>query len=122
MIYWAWKKARYSIKKCVNKPLLVIESYTYLEPTQTVMKNLCLRFAMAVLVTGFTYTAFVSGTLDVTSTRYIKSPLSFENLLSQTKQESTNIIIQEEHVRRVNYASFRRSLMRHRSIYYANED
>lgn len=76
---------------------------------------------MAALVTGFTYTAFVSGTLDVTSTRHLKSPLSFENLLSQTKQESTNII-QEEHVRRVNYASFRRSLMRHRSIYYANED
>lgn len=85
------------------------------------MKNLCLRFAMAVLVTGFTYTAFVSGTLDVTSTRHLTSPLSFENLLSQSKQESTNII-QEEHIRRVNYASFRRSLMRHRSIYYANED
>jgi hypothetical protein len=76
---------------------------------------------MAVLVTGFTYTAFVSGTLDVTSTHYLSSPLSFENLLSQSKQESTTII-NEEHVRRVNYASFRRSLMRHRSIYYANED
>ncbi len=84
------------------------------------MKNLCLRFAMAVLVTGFTYTAFLSGTLDVSSTHQLRSPLSFENLLSQTKQESN--LMNEEHVRKLNYATFRKSLMRHRSIYYANQD
>ncbi len=76
---------------------------------------------MAVLVTGFTYAAFVSGTLDVTCHQHLTSPLSFENLLSQSKQESITVD-HEEHVRRLNYASFRRSLMRHRSIYYANED
>lgn len=84
------------------------------------MKNLCLRFAMAVLVTGFTYTIFLSGALDVTSTHQLRSPLSFENLLSQSKQESN--LMNEEHVRKLNYATFRKSLMRHRSIYYANQD
>ncbi len=76
---------------------------------------------MAVLVTGFTYAAFVSGTLDIASIRHFTSPLSFEELLSQSKQESTNIT-HEAPVRKLNYASFRKSLMRHRSIYYANED
>lgn len=76
---------------------------------------------MALLVTGFTYTAFVSGTLDVPSIRHFTSPLSFEELLSQSKQESTNSI-HEKPVRKLNYASFRKSLMRHRSIYYANQD
>jgi hypothetical protein len=85
------------------------------------MKNLCLRFAMAVLVTGFTYTVFLTGTLDVSSTHHLRSPLSFENLLSQSKQESSNLM-NEEHVRKLNYATFRKSLMRHRSIYYANQD
>ena len=89
--------------------------------TQTVMKNLSLRFVMAVLVTGFTYAVFLSGILDVTSTHPINSSLSFENLLAESKEDNTNII-HEEQVRKLNYASFRRSLMRHRSIYYANQD
>ncbi len=85
------------------------------------MKNLSLRFVMAVLVTGFTYAAFVSGTLDVTSNHRLISPLSFVDLLSHSSQESIPLL-NEEPVRKLNYASFRKSLMRHRSIYYANQD
>jgi hypothetical protein len=87
------------------------------------MKNLCLRFILAVSVTGFTYIAFVSGTIDVMNKRHLASPLSFENLLAQSKQESNNAnVIHEEHIRKLNYASFRKSLLRHRSVYYANQD
>jgi hypothetical protein len=85
------------------------------------MKNLGLRFVMIVLVTGFTFTIFVTGTFDVTSKHHLSSPLSFEHLLSQSKTENTTLI-QDAPVRKLNYASFRKSLMRHRSIYYANED
>jgi hypothetical protein len=82
------------------------------------MKNLFLRFGMAVLVTGFTYIAFVSGTNDIVPIRHYTSPLSVEELLSQSTQDSTEFI-EEVSVRRLNYASFRKSLMRHRSVYYA---
>jgi hypothetical protein len=87
------------------------------------MKNLCVRFILAVLVTGFTYMAFVSGTIHVTNKQHLSSPLSFERLLVQSKQESINTnTLHEEHIRKLNYASFRKSLLRHRSIYYADQN
>ena len=90
------------------------------------MKNLSIRFILAVLVTGFTYVAFVSGTLDTANDHHLSSPLSFEHLLSQSKQQSNHNDLlntgNEEVIRKLNYASFRKSLIRHRSIYYANED
>jgi hypothetical protein len=113
------------IKNKVRKPATFdrYNVYTIRTNTQTVMRNLCLRFVLALLVTGFTYIAFVSGTIDVTTTRHIVSPISFGDLLAQSKQESNNTnILHEDHIRKLNYASFRKSLLRHRSIYYANQD
>jgi hypothetical protein len=88
------------------------------------MKNLFTRFIMAALVTGFTYTVFVSGTFEITSEHRLNSALSFELLIADSKAhtDSTENIEMEEPLRKLNYASFRKSLIRHRSIYYANQD
>lgn len=84
------------------------------------MKNLSIRFILAGLVAGFTYLAFLTS-LPANSNVYNESS-SFLNLLAEGHlDDSSTISSHEEHVRKLNYAKFRKSLLRHRSIYYAKD-
>ncbi len=88
------------------------------------MKNLPIRFILAGLVAGFTYLAFLSNTPDSSSNHHSTAHTTFMELLAQSAQgggDSVMVTTQEEHVRKLNYAKFRKSLLKHRSIYYAQD-
>lgn len=86
------------------------------------MKNLSIRFVLAGLVAGFTYLAFLSNTPDNTNHHRSNANAKFMQLLAQSAQgDSVMATKEEEHVRKLNFAKFRRSLLKHRSIYYAQD-
>jgi len=86
------------------------------------MKNLSIRFILAVLVAGFTYTVFMSNHAEVNSINESRAKDCFSRLLALGLEgDSSSLLMQKEQVRKLNYAKFRRSLLRHRSIYYAQD-
>ncbi len=86
------------------------------------MKNLSIRFVLAVTVAVLTYVTCMLHIADINRLKTLSANDAIIKLLAlDTTPDSLSPAAEVEQVRKLNYAKFRRSLLKHRSIYYAQD-